>query len=88
MRIAKLKLKPRKCRIGYPTVDCVGHVPSRSAVSMQTNKIQRVVAMAAPVSKDGVRPFLGLAGHYRRFVKRFADLAKSLIAMLASKAVC
>ena len=85
IRSAKLKLKPRKCRIGYSTVNFVGHVLSSSGMSMQADKVSKVVQMAAPSDKVGVRAFLGLAGYYRRFIRAFADVARPLTAMLSSK---
>lgn len=40
-RAAKLKLKPRKCEIGYPSVGFVGRILRGSGISMQRDKAQR-----------------------------------------------
>jgi hypothetical protein len=41
--------------------------------------------MAAPPDKVGVQAFLGFAGYYRPFIHAFADVARTLTAMLSIK---
>ena len=53
---------------------------------MQAEKVKRVVDMAAPISKDSVRSFVGMAGYYCRFINGFAELEKPLTMMLVGKA--
>ena len=48
------KEMPRKFRIGYSIVNFVGRVLSNSGISMQTNKVGKVVKMATPSDKVGV----------------------------------
>ena len=54
IRSVKLKLKPRKWRIAYSIVNFVGYVLNSSGVSMQADKVRKVVQMAAPSDKVGV----------------------------------
>ena len=85
VRGAKLKLKPRKCRIGYPTVAFVGHVISADGIETQRDKVRQVQERVAPRNREEVRAFLGLVGYYRRFVRSFSDLAQPLTALLSQK---
>ena len=87
IRAAKLKLKPCKCTIGYLSVQFVGHTLSSKGIEMQMEMAQWVLDMAAPNDTHGVRSFLGLASYYRRFIKRFAKMAKPLTAMLTAKSI-
>ena len=54
IRSAKLKLKPRKCCIGYSTISFLGHVLSSSGMSMQADKVRKLVQMAVLSDKVGV----------------------------------
>ena len=86
LEASSLKLKPRKCRIGYAEVEFVGHKISAKGISTHEDKIVKVVAMTPPRTCDEVRSFLGLAGYYRRFVRGFADIARPLNKLLGQSA--
>ena len=86
LEASSLKLKPRKCRIGYAEVEFVGHMVSAKGISTHEDKIVKVVAMTPPRTCDEVRSFLGLAGYYRRFVRGFEDIARPLNELLGQSA--
>ena len=65
----------------------MGHTLSSKGIEMQMEMAQWVLDMAAPNDTHGVRSFLGLASYYRRFIKRFAKMAKTLTAMLTAKSI-
>ena len=54
-------------------------------VRMEKEKIQGVVEWPVPKSVKDVQKFLGLANYYRRFVKDFAKIAKSLHEMTSKE---
>ena len=41
-------------------------------------KLESLKEMPPPTNPREVRPFLGLAGHYRKFVPKYADIARPL----------
>ena len=79
LRSAGLKLKPEKCSLMQRSVFFFGHVVSGDGISTDPLKIKTVTEW--PVSVNEVRSFLGLAGYYRRFVKRYAQIAAPLHAL-------
>jgi len=48
----------------------LGHVISKDGVEVDPSKIEAVSNWQAPKNVTEVRSFLGLAGYYRRFVKK------------------
>ena len=78
IRDAGLKLKPTKCMFFQEKVDYLGHVVSRSGVSVDPTKVEKVKNWPLPKTSREVQQFLGLANYYRRFVKGFSDIARPL----------
>ena len=56
----------------------LGHVISKDGITVDPNKIEAVVNWDRPTNVSGARSFLGLTGHYRRFVKGFSHIATPL----------
>lgn len=75
---AGLRLKPSKCVLCQETVSYLGHILSRSGVATDPEKTAKVASWPTPNSVQEVQQFLGLASYYRRFVKKFAEIAKPL----------
>ena len=50
----------------------------RDWVSVDLEKVRAISAWPRPGNATEIRSFLRLAGYYRRFVKGFASLAKSM----------
>lgn len=81
LRSAHLKLKPKKCHLFQKEVLYLGHVVSEEGVSTDPAKIEAVSCWPTPTNPTDVRSFLGLASYYRRFIKKFSDVAKPLTAL-------
>ena len=78
----KLYAKLRKCDFWLKEVSFLGHIVSVEVIRVDPAKIEAVVNWKLPQSVTEVRTFLGLAGYYRRFVKRFSVIASPLTKLL------
>jgi hypothetical protein len=60
----------------------LGHVISKGGISMDPSKVQDVLSWNVPMSVCDIRSFLGLAGYYQRFIKRFSKINKPMTELL------
>ena len=60
----------------------LGHIVSKEGIRVDPKKIEVVVEWKLPRNVTEVRSFLGLAGHYRRFVKGFSMAVASMTRLL------
>jgi len=75
LRQHQLIAKHSKCAFGLQQVDFLGHVISQDGISMDPDKVQAVEEWPRPANQTDVLQFLGLTGHYRRFIHKFSDIA-------------
>jgi hypothetical protein len=73
------KLKPQKCNLFCSEVEYLGHLVTAAGAKPSARNIAAIVGVPVPATVTDVRSFLGLANHYRRFVKGFAKIARPLI---------
>ena len=78
-RTHNLRVKASKCHFGAKNVRYLGHVVSAEGVHTDPAKIESVKRIATPQNVAQVRSFLGLAGHYRKFIHNFATLTYPLV---------
>ena len=77
-----LKLKPSKCELFREQVLYHGHDVSKDDIHTDSSKIEAVKNRPIPQNTKDVRKFLGFTGYYRRFVKRYANIARPLTDLL------
>nr|GEW69439.1 putative reverse transcriptase domain-containing protein [Tanacetum cinerariifolium] len=74
----KFYAKFSKCDFWISIVQFLGYMVDSQGVHVDPAKIKAVKNWASPTTPSKERQFLELAGHYRRFIKDFLKIAKSL----------
>ena len=69
LRSAGLKIKPSKCHMLQTSVHYLGHVISARGIETDPGKIKCIVDWPILSNEKYLMSFLGLASHYRRFIK-------------------
>ena len=67
-----LKLKPSKCDFFRNKVTYLAHQVLKDGVCPSKSNLEAITECAPPWSYTEMHAFLGLVGHYRRFIKGFA----------------
>ena len=72
IREAGLKLKPSKCNIFKREINYLAHHVSERGVLPSKKNLKGIAECPAPDTYTKIKPFVGLVGHYRHFIKGFA----------------
>lgn len=78
LQAAQLMLNPKKCQLFQNKVNYLGHIVSKEGVAVDEEKVASIKQWPQPTDKHQIRSFLGLCTYYRRFIRKFADIAKPL----------
>nr|GEU85663.1 putative reverse transcriptase domain-containing protein [Tanacetum cinerariifolium] len=82
----QLYAKFSKCEFWIPKVQFLGHVIDNQDIHVDPAKIESIKDWASPKTTTEIRQFLGLVGYYRRFIKGFSKIAKSMTKLTQKKA--
>ena len=85
LREAGLKLKPSKCEFFKQEIKYLGHVVSKDGIATDNSKIQAIIEWPRPTTVTEVRSFLGFTNYYRKFIHRYAQVAKPLNKLIAGE---
>ena len=80
-----LKLKPSKCSIFQSEIIYLAHHVSQRGILPSQENVWAVQKFLMPETYTQVHAFCGLVGHYRRFIKGFANIARPLYDMLGKE---
>ena len=78
VRSAGLTMKPSKCKLGFTSVDYLGHIVGEGEISPNPEKLFNIQQAPIPQTKKQVRSFLGLAGFYSKFIPNYSTVAAPL----------
>ena len=78
LRGADSKLNREKCNFFKSHIQYLGHLISGEGIKPLPEKLESIKEMPPPTTPKEVKQFLGLIGYYRKFVPRFADIARPL----------
>ena len=85
LREYNLKLKPLKCSLFREEIDYLAHKVSKKGVRPSNINMKAIAEYAPLQTYTEIRAFLGLVGHYRHFIKGFAQIAQPLNEHLAGE---
>nr|GEY98849.1 putative reverse transcriptase domain-containing protein [Tanacetum cinerariifolium] len=74
----KLYAKFSKCDFWISIIQFLRHLIDSQGLHVDPAKIEAVKNWASLTTPTEIHQFLGLAGHYKRFIKDFSKIAKSL----------
>lgn len=74
--------KLSKCVFAQQKVAYLGHLVSTEGVSTDETKIENIKNCPVPSNIKELRGFLGLSGHYRKFIKDYAIISQPLTELL------
>ena len=73
-----LKLKLLKCNFCGEEITYLAHQVSKDRVQPSNSNVKAITECMLPQTYIEVHAFLGLVGHYRRFIKGFIHIAQPL----------
>ena len=82
----QLYAKLEKYKFWLDSVDFLGHVICREGVAIDPEKVKAMVEWTRPISVFEIIIFLGLTGHYQRFIEGFSKLLGPLTALTKKNA--
>ena len=85
LREYNLKLKPSKCSLFKEEINYLAHQVSKQGVWPSNTNLKAITECAPPQTYTEIRAFFGLIGHYRQFIKGFAQIAQPLNKHLAGE---
>lgn len=79
---ANLKVQFAKCEFIKEETEFLGIIVGQNGIRTTPKKVEAIKNFPRPKNIHDLRSFLGMAGHYRRFVKAYAQIAKPLTEIL------
>ena len=73
-----LKLKPSKCDMFRNEINYLAHHVSKDSVLPSKKNLEAIAECPPPDTYTKIKAFVGLVGHYRRFIKGFAHIVAPL----------
>ena len=81
-----LYLKPEKCSFAQTAIEYLGIIISEGQIRMDPAKVKGITDWPTPRTVKQVQVFLGFCNFYRRFIKNFSDIARTLFNLTRKEA--
>ena len=81
-----LFIKLEKCSFLQPSVEYLGFIISPQNVSMDYSRVSTIQDWPIPARLKEVQAFLGFCNFYRRFIRRYSDIARPLTELTKKEA--
>ena len=85
LKMCNVVIKPAKCKLVRKETLYLGHVVGNGCLKPDPDNIKAIKECPLPKTLQEVRSFTMLASYYRRFINKFADIAKPLTDMMKLK---
>jgi hypothetical protein len=82
LRENQMYSKLNKYEFWLNEVSFLGHIISEGGISIDPSKFKDVLSWNTPQNVLDIMSFLGLVGYYRRFIKGFSKISRSMIELL------
>ncbi|MCG8432198.1 MAG: RNA-directed DNA polymerase, partial [Candidatus Omnitrophica bacterium] len=79
IKLANLKLKPKKCFLLKKSVKFLGHIVSADGLLPDPDNVEKLVKWPVPKTVTEVRGILGLGSYYRRSIRDYSKKLEPLI---------
>jgi hypothetical protein len=73
-----LMIKPQKCALCLKEIKYLGHIVSGQGIKPDPDKVYALQHMRQPENLKQLQSFLGFTNYYKRFVKRYSQIAAPL----------
>ena len=84
LRLHGLKLYPGKYNFYCDRIENLGHMIYLGGLGVVASKVEVMMSIPRPRDVSRLRAFLGLCNYYRKFLKTFNSIAKSLTMLIRS----
>ncbi|CEP07122.1 hypothetical protein [Parasitella parasitica] len=78
LRKGNLSLNPAKCHFFKRSIKFLGYIVSAEGISTDPEKIAKIKDLPPPSSVTALKSFLGATSYYRRWIPRYAAIARPL----------
>ena len=85
LKIANLKINPKKCHLCLKQVKFLGHQIDQNGIKKDPSMVNVIKDWKIPETPKQLHLFVGLANYYKRFIRNFSTIIKPLYQLINVK---